>query len=87
MNDNFGLKKSLNFNGKDYRVLPGAPLPTMTREEAKTLVFSMYKEDKDKVIDNFMLFMQVNPETAKEFVQETLESTPKIKRGRPSKSE
>ena len=82
MEDKFGIKKSLNLNNKVYRVYPGESLPLMDRKEAEKLITTLYNENKDTVLENFMHFVNINQKSAEDLIKEVLEA-PK-KRGRPA---
>ena len=82
MEEKYAIKKSLNLNRKAYRVYPGEPLPLMDRKEAEKLVTTLYNENKDTVLENFMHFVNINQKSAEDFIKEVLES-PK-KQGRPA---
>lgn len=82
MEEKYAIKKSLNLNRKVYRVYPGEPLPLMDKKEAEKLVTTLYNENKDTVLENFMLFVNINRNNAEVFVKEVLDA-PK-KRGRPA---
>lgn len=82
MEEKYAIKKSLNLNRKVYRVYPGEPLPLMDKKEAEKLITTLYNENKDTVLENFMLFVNINQKSAEDVVKEVLEA-PK-KRGRPA---
>ena len=78
---NFALKATVNINNRIYRV-SDVNLPY---KEAKILVFNLYKQSKDDVLEKFMYFVRANKEVCEAFIKDTLENPAPKLRGRPPK--